>query len=84
MPTKRPKRAQKQPTYWIAATQDLPYNFTGLGTTQTEAEQAVWNKFKSTNNRGYGLPPVGAATFADFRDNYMSSFSIKLGEAVSE
>jgi len=70
-------------TFWVAKTQDLRYDVCGLGETKEEAERAVWNKVKSTNNSGYGLPPYGG-TLAAFRDNYMHSFQIVLGEAVVE
>jgi hypothetical protein len=74
------KATKKTKRFWVAQTQDLKYDVCGLGETQEQAERAVWNKVKSTNNSGYGLPPYGE-TLAEFRDNYMHSFQVSLGEA---
>ncbi len=62
-------------------TQDLQYDLCGFGETKAQAERAVWNEVKRTNNSGYGLPPYGK-TLADFRDNYMYSVQVGIGEAV--
>ena len=70
---KKPKKPQK---LWVAKTRDLQYDLCGLGTTKAQAEQAVWDMAKSR-----GLPLYGK-TLAEFRDNYMHSFQLAVGEAV--
>ena len=78
MPAKKTKR------YWVVSTQDLPYNFCGLGETKEQAKRAVWNEVKRTDNNGYGLPPYGQ-TMADFFDNYGGHiYELAVGEAASE
>lgn len=76
--------ASKQKKYWVICTQDLPYDFCGLGTTKDEAKRAIWGEVQRTNNNGYGLPPYGQ-TMKDFFDNYLgSSYQLAVGEAKSE
>lgn len=74
-------KTTKTKKFWVAQTQDLPVDLCGLGETKEQAERAVWDKLKSTNNSGYGLPMHGK-TLVEFRDNYMHSFQVSLGEAV--
>lgn len=75
------KKPQK---LWVVYTLELRYDVCGLGTTVDEAQRAVWEQVKSTNNSGYGLPPE-VTSMESFFDCYASrSYQLAPGEAQSE
>ena len=75
----------KQPQkLWVVYTIELQYDVCGLGTTEDDAQRAVWEKVKSTNNSGKGLPP-DITSMESFFDYYASrSYQLAPGEAQRE
>jgi hypothetical protein len=75
---------KKPEKLWVVYTCELKYDVCGLGTTEEEAQRAVWDKVKSTNNSGAGLP-ADVTSMETFFDYYASrSYQLAPGEAASE